>query len=50
MIIGIVAAMDKEIKLIKESLNNYQKAVTSYYGEMSTLPSLWLNLVLMAFR
>lgn len=27
MIIGIVAAMDKEIKLIKESLNNYQKTV-----------------------
>ncbi len=27
MIIGIVAAMDKEMKLIKESLNNYQKTV-----------------------
>jgi len=27
MIIGIVAAMDKEVKLIKESLPNYQKTV-----------------------
>ena len=27
MIIGIIAAMDKEVKLIKESLTNYQKSV-----------------------